>query len=99
MGTVADSSGIGTTARGIRRVARATPPQLPMYRLSAEERRDLHALVEHEWLVTNGIGGGSTSTPAGRGARRLQGLPVPALPTPPGRTPAVYTRLRSAGGA
>src|SRR3954471_6327101 len=85
MGTVADSSGIGTSARGIRRVARATPPQLPMYRLSAEERRDLQELIEHEWLVTNGIGGYSSSTVAGIVTRRYHGLLVAALPNPLGR--------------
>jgi predicted glycogen debranching enzyme len=82
---VADSSRVGNPAR-IRRVARSAPPQLPVYRLSAEQRRDLHALVDHEWLVTNGIGGYSSSTVGGIVTRRNHGLLVAALPNPLGRT-------------
>ncbi|HYX80989.1 MAG TPA: glycogen debranching enzyme N-terminal domain-containing protein, partial [Gemmatimonadales bacterium] len=92
---MADSRGISASARGIRRVARATPPQLPMYRLSPEERRDLHALIEHEWLVTNGIGGYSSSSVAGIVTRRYHGLLVAALANPLGRTVMLNTLLDS----
>jgi predicted glycogen debranching enzyme len=44
------------------------------------------ALVEHEWLVTNGVGGYSSGTVAGVITRRYHGLLVAALPNPLGRT-------------
>ena len=66
-----------------------------MYRLSAEERRDLQALVEHEWLVTNGMGGYSSSTVAGIVTRRYHGLLVAALANPLGRTVMLNTLLDS----
>jgi predicted glycogen debranching enzyme len=66
-----------------------------MYRLSDEERRDMHALVEHEWLVSNGMGGYSSSTVAGIVTRRYHGLLVAALPNPLGRTVMLNTLLDS----
>lgn len=41
---------------------------------------------DHEWLVTNGIGGFASSTVAGVDTRRYHGLLVAALPAPKGRT-------------
>jgi predicted glycogen debranching enzyme len=41
--------------------------------------------VEHEWLVTNGLGGYSSGTVAGVVTRRYHGLLVAALPNPLGR--------------
>jgi predicted glycogen debranching enzyme len=76
-------------------------PELPILRLTADERRDLQALVEHEWLVTNGIGGYSSSTVAGIVSRRYHGLLVAALPNPFGRTVmlnALLERVEEAGG-
>jgi predicted glycogen debranching enzyme len=93
---VANSSGVRGAARGLRRLAHTTPPQLPVYQLTAEERRDLHALVEHEWLVTNGIGGYSSSTVAGIVTRRYHGLLVAALQNPLGRTVMFNALLESA---
>jgi len=69
---------------------------LPVLRLSAEERRDLQELIEHEWLVTNGIGGYSSSTVAGIVTRRYHGLLVAALPNPLGRMVMLNALLESA---
>jgi predicted glycogen debranching enzyme len=70
-----------------------------VYRLSDAERRDLHALVEHEWLVTNGIGGYSSSSVAGIVSRRYHGLLVAALPNPLGRMVMLNALLDSAEDA
>jgi predicted glycogen debranching enzyme len=43
------------------------------------------ALLEHEWLVTNGLGGYASGTLACAATRRYHGLLVAALPTPLGR--------------
>jgi predicted glycogen debranching enzyme len=53
------------------------------------------ALAEHEWLVTNGIGGYSSSTVAGEASRRYHGVLVAALPNPLGRT-VMLSRLDDA---
>jgi predicted glycogen debranching enzyme len=61
----------------------------------------LQALVEHEWLVTNGIGGYSSSTVAGIVSRRYHGLLVAALPNPAGRTVmlnALFERVEETSG-
>jgi predicted glycogen debranching enzyme len=42
--------------------------------------------VDHEWLVTNGLGGYASGTVCGAPTRRYHGLLVAALPTPLGRT-------------
>jgi predicted glycogen debranching enzyme len=42
-------------------------------------------LMNHEWLVTNGLGGYSSSTITGVVSRRYHGLLVAALPAPVGR--------------
>ena len=44
-----------------------------------------HALIDTEWLVTNGIGGYSSSSLAGVITRRYHGILVAALPNPMGR--------------
>ncbi len=41
--------------------------------------------LEHEWLVTNGLGGYASGTLAGAATRRYHGLLVAALPAPLGR--------------
>lgn len=46
----------------------------------------LEALVEREWLVTNGLGGYATGTISGAITRRYHGLLIAALPNPLGRT-------------
>ena len=51
--------------------------------LVSDETR--HALVEREWLVTNGIGGFASGTITGETTRRYHGLLVAALPNPLGR--------------
>ena len=42
-------------------------------------------LLESEWLVTNGLGGYASGTPAGVNTRRYHGVLVAALPNPIGR--------------
>jgi predicted glycogen debranching enzyme len=56
----------------------------------------LQSLVEHEWLVTNGIGGYSSSTVAGIVTRRYHGLLVAALANPLGRMVMFNALLESA---
>src|SRR5262245_27249132 len=46
---------------------------------------DLTPLVEHEWLVTNGLGGYASGTIAGLATRRYHGLLIAAHPAPLGR--------------
>ena len=97
---MANSSRVSDPPRAVRRLVRTPhPPQLPVYRLSAEERRDLHALVDHEWIVTNGMGGYSSSTVAGIVTRRYHGLLVAALQNPLGRMVMLNTLLDSAEDA
>ena len=97
---MATDSRVDDSPRTVRRVVRTPhPPQLPVYRLSDAERRDLHALVEHEWLVANGIGGFSSSTVAGIVSRRYHGLLVAALPNPLGRMVMLNALLDSAEDA
>jgi predicted glycogen debranching enzyme len=45
-----------------------------------------HALLEREWLVTNGLGGYASGTVSGACTRRYHGLLIAALPAPLGRT-------------
>jgi predicted glycogen debranching enzyme len=97
---VATSSRVDDPPGSVRRVVQ-TPhvPQLPVYRLSDAERRDLNALVDHEWLVTNGIGGFSSSTVAGIVTRRYHGLLVASLANPLGRMVMLNALLDSAEDA
>src|SRR3954463_8366011 len=57
-------------------------------RLELPTERDARAgtLIDTEWIVTNGLGGYSSSTVAGVITRRYHGLLVAALPNPLGRT-------------
>lgn len=59
-------------------------------------------LLDHEWLVTNGLGGSASGTVAGVITRRHHGLLVAALPAPHGRTVMLshlYERLRLPDGS
>ena len=67
------------TRRLIDRVVRALP-------LPSELQARAGTLLDVEWLVTNGIGGYSSSTAAGVITRRYHGILVAALPNPLGRT-------------
>jgi predicted glycogen debranching enzyme len=64
--------------RLIDRVVRTVP-------LPDEPEARAAKLLDFEWLVTNGIGGYSSSTAAGVITRRYHGLLVAALPNPLGR--------------
>jgi predicted glycogen debranching enzyme len=50
------------------------------------EAAGLEALMDREWLVTNGLGGYASGTVGGFMTRRYHGLLVAALPNPLGRT-------------
>ena len=50
-----------------------------------EHPLDADALLTHEWLVTNGLGGSASGTVAGVATRRFHGLLIAALPAPLGR--------------
>lgn len=58
----------------------------PIITLSWERDRDVNAFLSHEWLVTNGLGGYSSSTLMQVATRRYHGIFVPDLPSPRGRT-------------
>jgi predicted glycogen debranching enzyme len=49
------------------------------------EAVNLVKLLEHEWLVTNGLGGYASGTLVGAATRRYHGLLIAALPAPLGR--------------
>ena len=49
------------------------------------ERPALDALLEREWLVTNGLGGYASGTVSGAATRRYHGLLIAAHPAPLGR--------------
>lgn len=49
-------------------------------------KEDAEALLTHEWLVTNGLGGYASGTLGGVSTRRFHGLLIAALPAPFGRT-------------
>ena len=51
-----------------------------------DEQNASEALVDREWLVTNGLGGYASGTLAGVVRRRYHGMLVAALPNPFGRT-------------
>ncbi|MBN9118501.1 MAG: glycogen debranching enzyme family protein [Planctomycetes bacterium] len=62
------------------------------------ERQPLDALLEREWLVTNGLGGYASGTVSGAATRRYHGLLIAAHPVPLGRVMMVnhiweYLRL------
>ncbi|MFI5230529.1 MAG: glycogen debranching enzyme N-terminal domain-containing protein, partial [Gemmatimonadales bacterium] len=54
--------------------------------LPDDENERTQRLLDTEWLVTNGLGGYSSSTLAGVITRRYHGILVAALPNPFGRT-------------
>ncbi len=60
----------------------------PLAEISLDAARlpDLEAAIQHEWLVTNGIGGYASGTVTGINTRRYHGLLVAALDPPLGRT-------------
>lgn len=65
---------------------------------AAGERPPLTALLEREWLVTNGLGGYASGTLSGAATRRYHGLLIAAHPAPLGRVMMVnhlweYLRL------
>src|SRR4051812_29008906 len=62
------------------------------------QRQPLDALLEREWLVTNGLGGYASGTVSGAATRRYHGLLIAAHPVPLGRVMMVnhlwqYLRL------
>src|SRR5512145_2169562 len=62
---------------------------------------DDSGLLEHEWLVTNGLGGYAAGTVAGALTRRYHGLLVAALAPPLGRMVVVsslWERVRLPDG-
>jgi predicted glycogen debranching enzyme len=74
------------------------PRRLPLP-ATPDQRAD--ALIGHEWLVTNGLGGYASGTLAGVPTRRYHGVLVAALPNPSGRTvmlSELSERLRLADG-
>ncbi len=56
------------------------------------ERLPLDALLEREWLITNGVGGYSCSTTVGLNTRKYHGLLVAAM-TPPVRRMVLLSRI------
>jgi predicted glycogen debranching enzyme len=57
-----------------------------------QPHNDMGGLLSREWLVTNGLGGYSSSTLMNMATRRYHGVFVPDLPSPRGRT-VVLPRL------
>lgn len=53
---------------------------------------DFEGLLEHEWLVANGLGGYASSTLCGLNTRRYHGLLVAAM-APPGRRMVLLSRV------
>jgi predicted glycogen debranching enzyme len=60
--------------------------------MSWQPHNDVGELLSREWLVTNGLGGYSSSTLMNVATRRYHGVFVPDLPSPRGRT-VVLPRL------
>lgn len=70
------------------------PPALAIaapVRLAESVLRDVALAVQHEWLVTNGLGGYASGTVLGLDTRRYHGLLVAALP--PARRTLLLARL------
>jgi predicted glycogen debranching enzyme len=65
--------------RGLR------PPQSP-HSSPQPESAAAEAVIEPEWLVTNGLGGYASGTVSGVVTRRYHGLLIASLPAPIGRT-------------
>ncbi len=60
-----------------------------------ERHQGAEPLIENEWLVTNGIGGYSSSTIGGVMTRKYHGYLIAALPTPLGRIVMLQNLLAS----
>jgi predicted glycogen debranching enzyme len=60
--------------------------RLPVRRIQIEPGTHVEALLDQEWLVTNGMGGYASGTIGNIPTRRYHGLLVAALPGPAGRT-------------
>src|SRR5687768_9004559 len=54
--------------------------------LRSADVRAAHALLQNQWLVTNGLGGYASGTISGAVTWRYHGLLIAALPAPLGRT-------------
>ena len=80
---MANPRGVGNPADG-GRVIRAPRVDLPVLIIPCPPG-DPRSLIEHEWLVTNGLGGYSSGTVAGAVTRRYHGMLVAALRNPLGR--------------
>ena len=80
------------TRRLIDAVARNIP-------LPADRRARAEKLVDTEWLVTNGLGGYSSSSVACANTRRYHGILVAALPNPLGRMMMLSRLDETIGGA
>ncbi|WP_447987410.1 amylo-alpha-1,6-glucosidase [Nitrospira sp. Nam74] len=65
---------------------RTAPSLLPILAFPWHADQDPAALLDREWLVTNGLGGYASGTVRGVATRRHHGLFVPDLPAPQGRT-------------
>ena len=65
---------------------------LRVLRWSEDSEESVEALVDREWLVTNGLGGYASGTVSGVPTRRHHGLLVAALPAPRGRV-MMFNRL------
>jgi predicted glycogen debranching enzyme len=81
---VADSRGVSDPV-DVRRVDRAPRITLPVCRVPRPADGDVRTLVEHEWIIANGLGGYSSGTIWGVVTRRYHGVLVAALPNPLGR--------------
>jgi predicted glycogen debranching enzyme len=66
--------------------SRATMIQVSRVGWQRDEPNANEALVDREWLLTNGLGGYASGTLAGVVRRRYHGLLIAALPNPFGRT-------------
>jgi predicted glycogen debranching enzyme len=64
----------------------ATTSSMPAITFSWTRSGDINSLLSREWLVTNGLGGYSSSTLMQVATRRYHGIFVPDLPSPRGRT-------------
>ena len=65
---------------------RAAASSLPIFSIPWQADQDPAALLDREWLVTNGLGGYASGTVRGVATRRHHGLFVPDLSAPRGRT-------------
>ena len=75
---------------GASQIRDSTPQSsLPSMEFGREICCSLANAEQHEWLVTNGIGGYASGTVAGLTTRRYHGLLIAALKPPLGRTPLV----------